>query len=58
MNVWPCGVCVLEGKADSGLENNYLVLEIEKCSGKITRQGSDAPCVRKWFGLLIGLVGC
>lgn len=36
MNICPGGVYVLVGKADSGLENDYLVLEIENCSGRIT----------------------
>lgn len=36
MNICPGGVYVLVGKADNGLENNYLVLEIENCSARIT----------------------
>jgi hypothetical protein len=30
MSICPGGVYVLVGKAENGLENNYIVLEIEK----------------------------
>lgn len=56
MNICPCAVYVLVGKADNGLENNYMVLEIEKRSRKITQQGNGAQHVREWFGIVAALV--